>query len=303
MSSYRSGLLTPPREEEERRIHRPVWRSLIIENAILLGVMLVTFVAQAFLGVQVPDRLQLVVNLLVATLPFALWLIFSVSNERLFPQPRPYLISVALLSALVARAIGAPLITEFLQIESWLPLAPALNRIIGYTFTVGIVECGLCYLTVRTLIWPAHIRDRYDLIAYMAAGAIGYSIVGSVEFALNGRPLVYVVALNTFANVTVLTITMVFVGYGMAGTLFDGAGVLLQPVTLATAALITGIALPLRSGFLNASFGVGGTSLPRYLFGIAFSAAIFVAGVFVLNFLFRFADRQAKERGRGEEEF
>lgn len=303
MASYRSGLLTPPREEEERRVFRPVWRSLIIENTVMIGIMVALFVAQAFIGIPVPARLRLPLNLLVATMPVILWVIFSVANERSFPQPRPYLVTVAALCALVARAIGEPLIIEFLQIETWLPLAPALNRIVGYAFTVGIVECGLCYLVVRAVIWPRFVRDRHDVIAYMAAAAVGYTFVGNIGFALNGQPLAYVVSLNTFANVSALTLTMLFIGYGMAGTLFDAAGVLLQPITLAIAALVMGIVLPLRSGFLNASFGVAGTSLPRYLFGIGFSIVLFVTGVFVVSFLFRFAERQAKERELGEVDF
>ncbi len=303
MASYRSGLLTPPREEEERRLHRPVWRSLIIENAVLLGVMATLFVAQVFIGLPVPDELLLPVNIVIAVLPLAVWFLFSVSLERTFPEPRQRLLAVAALCALLARAVGEPFVNDVLRIDEWLPLAPALNRIIGYAFSVGVVECGLCYLAIRAVAWPDHIRDRYDVIAYGAAAAIGYTLVTNVEFAVTGQALAYVVALNTFANVSILTLTLLFVGYGMASTLFDGAGSLLQPATMAISALLLGAALPLRYGFLNASFAVGGTSLPRYLFGIGFASAAFAGGVVVLHFLFRFAERQAVERAQGEEEF
>lgn len=302
MANYRSGLLTPPREEEERRLHRPVWRSLIIENAALIGIMVTLYVVQAFIGVTVPARLTQVANILIALLPAGIWILFSVSLERAYPQPRERLIAVAALCALLARAIGIPLVEDVLKIEQWLPLSPALNRIIGYAFSVGIVGCGLCYLAIRAVAWPDHIRDRYDVIAYAAAAAIGYTLVTNIEFALSGQPVAYVVALNTFANVSVLTLSMVFVGYGMAGTLFDGASSILQPATMAISALVLGAAVPLRQGFLNASFAVGGTSLPRYIFGIGFVTALFAGGVFVLHFLFRFAEKQATERELGQTE-
>ena len=302
MANYRSGLLTPPREEEERRLYRPVWRSLIIENATMGGIMAMLFIVQTFIGLSVPARLGQPVNLLIALLPAGIWLLFSVSIERTYLQPRERLLAVAALCALLARAIGVPFIEEVLRLDQWLPLASALNRIIGYSFSIGIVECGLCYLAIRAVAWPDHIRDRYDVIAYAAAAAIGYTLIPNIEFALTGQPVAYVVALNTFANVSVLTLTLIFVGYGMAGTLFDGASSILQPATMAIAALILGAAIPLRQGFLNASFAVGGTSLPRYIFGIGFSVAIFAGGVFVLHFLFRFAEKQAAERELGQME-
>lgn len=278
-----------------------MWRSLILENAVLIGVMGGLFVAQAFIGLPIPGRLRLPINIIVAVLPAILWFFLSVVPERAYPQPRQRLVAVAIIAALVARAIGEPLVYDVLRIREWLPLASALNRIVGYTFTVGIVECGLCYIIIRALTWPEHLRTRFDVVAYGAAAAIGYTTVGNVEFATAGFAQSYVVALNTFANVSILTLTLIFVGYGMAGTMFDGANVLLQPVTLAIAALVTGAVLPLRSGFLNASFGLGGTSLPRYIFGIGFVTGVFVSGIFVLTFLFRFAERQARERDADEE--
>ena len=88
----------------------------------------------------------------------------------------------------------------------------------------------------------------------------------------------------------------------MAGTLFDGASSILQPASMAISALVLGAAIPLRQGFLNASFAIGGTSLPRYIFGIGFVSVIFAGGVFVLHFLFRFAEKQATERELGQAE-
>lgn len=300
MANYRSGLLTPPREEEERKIYRPVWRSLIIENAAMAGVMVVLFFLQWIIGISFPARLQTPINILIASMPVILWFMFSALQENAYPQPRHRLVPTAILAALLARAIGEPFISEVLQISEWLPLTSAINRIIGYTFTVGIVECGLCYLAVRALTWPDYINDRYDTIAYGTAAAIGYTFVRNLEFALAGQPLGFVVALNTFGNVTVLIVSMFFIAYGMAAVRFDNAGVFAQPAAMAIAALITGIALPLRGGFLNASFSSDGIVFPRYLYGIGFSIGLFVALVLVINFLFRFAERQAKERESSE---
>jgi hypothetical protein len=100
VASYRSGLLTPPREEEERRVRRPVWRSLFVENAALAAVVVGLFIAQAFVGLPIPARLRIPLNLVIALLPVALWLILSVSAENAYPQPRQRLVAVAVLAGL-----------------------------------------------------------------------------------------------------------------------------------------------------------------------------------------------------------
>ena len=139
--------------------------------------MVTLYVAQAFIGLAVPARLSQPVNLLLAILPAGIWMLFSVSLEQAYAQPRERLVAVAALCALLARAIGVPFVDEVLKIDQWLPVAPALDRIIGYAFSTGIVGCGLCYLAIRAAAWPDHIRDRYDVIAYAAAAAIGYTLI------------------------------------------------------------------------------------------------------------------------------
>lgn len=302
MSVYRSGLLTPPREEEERSPFRPVWRSVIIEQYAMFAVVGGTFVLQAFLGLIPPAALTSPVNIALAVLPVLLWLVWSYLPERNAPQPRSGLILVFVLCALVRQAVGKPLIDDVLRVQDWLPLSSALTRIAGYSVTTGLVEVGICYLVVRAVIWPARVRSRYDFIAYAAAAALGYTLVPNIEFAVTGQPLAYVVALHTSVQVATLTMGMIVVGYGVAAVAIDGVSALAQPVLFGIGAAVVGASIPLFGGFLNASFSVGGTSLPRYLFAIMFVGAFLTVSILAMHFLYRFSERQSAERRLGASE-
>jgi len=296
MTDYRSRLLTPPREEEEIRPYRSVWRSLILENSLYGGFTALCFVVFGIFALPLPQALRQPINILIAVLPISLWIIFSLFAERLVPQPRRQLVPVFLFSVLVARAIGQPLVSEFLRVQDWLPLDSALNRIIGYTFSTGIIQVGLGYIIVRTLTWDEHLRDRHDTLAYAAAAALGYGLLPSLEFALNGNPNPYVVAANTFITITLLLVSNCIVAYGLAATRFDASPSLFMPFTVALGSFITGLGLPLYYGFLNATFSLGGASVQRHILGIGFTGALLAAGLTLIYVLFSYAERQARER-------
>ncbi len=296
MTDYRARLLTPPREEEEIRPYRSVWRSLIIENGLYGGFTALCFVVFGIFSLPLPTALRLPINILVAVLPIVLWIVFSLFAERFVPQPRRQLLPVFLFSVLVARAIGQPLVTEFLRVQEWLPLDSALKRIVGYTFTVGIVQVGLGYIIVRTFTWDEHLRDRYDTLAYAAAAALGYGLLPSLEFALKGDPNPYVVAANTFITITLLLVSNCVVAYGLSSLRFDASPSLFMPFTVALGSFITGLGLPLYVGFLNATFSLGGASVQRHILGIGFTAALLAAGLTLIYVLFSYAERQARER-------
>src|SRR5690606_22876577 len=159
--------------EEEVYPYRRVWRSVIVESLALLVLTLGLFALLGIAGVQLPEAARRPLNYVVAGMPLGLWLVFSLLQERAVPEPRRRLLGVVVVTALAANAVSLPLIEHVFQVERWLPLGNALNRIVGYTFTVGIVQEFTKYLVVRYLVWPNELRTRMDSIAYNLAAAIG----------------------------------------------------------------------------------------------------------------------------------
>lgn len=321
MTVYR--MLTPPDEEVEVYPYRPVWRSLIIESALLAAVTFAAFIAFGVIRIQLPPTATLVVNGLLVALPVVLWLIFSVWRERFVPQPRARLVAVFLITALAANALAIPFIEDVLQPERWLPLGGAINRIIGYAFTVGIVQEVTKYTVVRFVTYPDYFRIRLDSAAYCIASAMGYAVMLNLRFMFSGGNITPdVMATMMFDNVAVNIAASLIVSYGLAEVHFGQPTPFLLTITVALAALVNGIAIPLRTGLTNAAFvlstpsaeassilttilglfGFGAASAaPKPFLGFGFSAAILLAFGFIIAFLFNNAERQAREAERQED--
>ena len=299
MSTFDYRLLVPP-EEEEVYPYRRVWPSIVIESGILLAVALLAFVIFNVLNVRLPGALSQVLNLLLALLPAGLWLVISLWRERFALQPRQRLLAVAVVAALVANALSIPFIEGVFQTSRWLPASSALNRIVGYTFSVGIVQEVMKYLVVRYLVWPDQFRTRLDGVAYCAASAIGYATVLNIRSVLSGAALPDIVAMEVFGNVAVNLAASIIVGYGLAEVRFDNPSPFLATTTVALAALITGIVIPVRAGLVNAGFSLlGSTSNP--LFGLALSAGALLAVGLLISFLFGNAERREQEAAAARE--
>ncbi|MBZ0304893.1 MAG: PrsW family intramembrane metalloprotease [Anaerolineae bacterium] len=291
-------LIPPPTDTEEVRFRQAVWRRIVIEQIIVVVIAGGLFVAVNFIGIKFPPTLNRVAGILIALAPLGLWLLLSWQPERHAVQPRHHLLSVAVISALSANAIGIPLTNDFFQVDRWLPLSSAINRIIGYTFTVGITYELLKYLVVRYLAWSDDFNVRSDGIAYGTASAIGFASVLNLQFIITNNPSVDVVALQVFETLSLHVATSLIVGYALAELRFGRPSPLLMPASVALAALVNGIAIPLRAGLVNASLGLE-TSLPKPLLGLGFAIALLVIVMFIISFLLRGAEKQALEVSAG----
>lgn len=296
-NSYR--LITPP-EEEDIYPYRRVWQSIAIESGFMLAVAGGAFVVFSVLDVRLPRPLAQPVNVLFALLPLGLWLIFSLWRERLALQPRARLLAVAVISALVASGVSIPFIEGVFQPERWLPTASAINRIVGYTFTVGIVQEVLKYLVVRYLVFPDLFRTRLDAVAYCAASAVGYATMVNLQFVLSNAALPDIVAMQVFGTLAINLAGSILVSYGMAEVRFDNPSPFLLTITVAFAALVNGIVIPIRGGLVNAGFSLrGGTSSP--ILGLGLSAGFLIAVVVVVSFLYTNTERREREAAAARE--
>jgi PrsW family intramembrane metalloprotease len=292
-----------PTEKEEVYPYRPVWRSIMIEVAVLSLITLALFTAVNFAGVEIPPRIQPIVNQGIAFLPLILWMLFSYLQERRAPEPRQRLIPIVLLSALAANAIGYPLVNELFQVDRWLPLESAVNRIIGYTFTVGITQELLKYLVLRLVVWPDYFNTWLDAVAYSVAAAVGYATVLNLRYVLAVDAVSDIAAVRMLGVYVVQIATSILVGYGLADLRFNGVSLLLLPLTLALAALVTGIAIPIRAGLVNASLSLESleVSAARPLFGLGLSLGVVIFVGVIFSFVFRNAEHRQREAQESRE--
>lgn len=295
MARYNTRLITPPSEEEEIYPYRRVWPSITIEAGGMFVFAVALYVVTRF--VTLPVQLHRPLNVAMTLLPAGLWLLFSWLRERSVPQPRQNLIAVAVISGLVANAISLPLIEQVLQPSRWLPLESALNRIVGYTFTVGLVQAATIYLTVRYTVWPKHFRIRLDGVAYGAASAVGYATVLNLKFALSTSTIPSTAAMYIFDQTVPLLCCGIIIGYGLAEVAFNQhIFPALLAATIAFSAFVTGLAIPLVSGFANAGISpLHPVSTSNPLLGFLFSAGLLFLVSNIFTFLFNVAERQEAE--------
>jgi RsiW-degrading membrane proteinase PrsW (M82 family) len=305
LTTFDPGLLLPPREEEEIYPYRRAWRSMAVESGILLTITVTLFVIFSLFNLRLPERFQTLMNIGLALTPVGLWLVFSWWQERFVPQPRQHMILVMVVSALAANAVGIPLVNDVLQVDRWLPLSSAIMRIVGYTFTVGIVQEMLKYLVIRYTVWPQQFRIRLDGVAYGATAAIGYATVLNLHFIFTTAPPPDAVAIRIFGTVALNLVASAIVGYGLAEVRFGQPSPFLLAITIAFAAFVAGIAIPIRAGLVNPSLSldVDGTnpllnvSATRPLLGLAFSLGLLIASSLTLSVLFNNAERRQREAG------
>lgn len=304
MSTYGSRLITPPKEEEEIYPYRRAWNSIVIESALLFAITLGVFLATRF--IDVPQRFLQPAGAALALAPLGLWLAFSWWPERFVPQPRARLLALLVVAALAANAVGIPMVENVFQVDRWLPLENAINRIVGYSFTEGLTHATLSYLTLRYVVWSDCFRTRQDAVAYAAACAVGYATVANLDIALSGVLPVDVASFRFFDTMAVQLAVNLVVSFGLSEVRFkERVFPPLLSTTLMLGALISGAARPLRAGLTNASLGIlrsdpdgpvqGFVFLASPIRGFLFSAALVIVMILTFNFLFTNAERQDAE--------
>ena len=294
-SSYDSRLITPPTEEEEIYPYRRVWVSIVLESSILFTLTVALFVLTGFINTQnIPASLLQLINLVLACVPLLLWLVFSWWRERSVPQPRQNLIAVVIVTALAANALGLPVINDIFQVERWLSLESAINRIVGYSFTIRIVQSIIVYLVVRYTAWSTNFRTRHDGIAYGRAAALGYATVLNLQFVLTQISEPNITAMNIFNQTAVLIGTGIILGYGLVETRLNNQPFpLLMVAMVALSSFVTGLAIPLVSGFTNASLStIVPISTASPLLGFLFSAGLLIIVGLIFWLLFNNTDRE-----------
>jgi len=296
LSRLDSRLITPPTEEEETRLYHHVWPDIILQMGLLSGIGVILFVLTRF--IQIPVQFYQPINLGLVAAPVLIWFVVVWWRERLVPQPRRRLIPVIFVTVLAANAIAIPILDQVFQVQDWLSLESAINRIIGYTFTVGMVQELTKYLVLRLIIEPQHLRIRLDAAAYGFAAALGYATIVNLDFAINTNAAPSIMAFRVFDITSMNVAASLIVAYGLAEVRFNRQPQpLLLSATVALGALVTGVSIPIRAGLTNAGISVLATaSLTSPLGGFLFSIVILVGVSVATAFLFNAAEREDREK-------
>ncbi len=298
MTTFDTKLLLPPEEEASLPPYRPVWRAVGYEMALLVAGALVIYFGASLLNIQIGAARRPLTTALLAIAPLGLWLLFSWRGERRVQHPRRGLLTVLVISALVANAVAAPFIEQLVEPDKWLNALPGITRILGHMVTVGLTVEFLKYLVLRYVCWPKWFERRVDCVAYSMAVSLAFATVFNLRFALlEGGAQPGAAAIRIVSVVLAQQGIGLVVSYRLMTLKFGQAGMFSLATGLLIGSFLHGVYTAFRAGFVVGGFGIGATAnVP--LMGLGFSVA-FAGGLFaVFSFLISAADARDVQMSR-----
>ncbi len=261
-----------PKTLQERK---HVWRDeflLIISLIVFVGVV---YALDSALKPVFTTSTLLLTGVFLALVPAAIWLVFFYMQDRVEPEPKHYVLGVFGLGALLAAAVGVPLVENVFRVSHWI-YADALTTILGGILVVGFVQEFLKYAAVRYSIYhSAEFDEPTDGVIYATAAGLGYATVLNIQFVVsNGgvdlgagviRMAVVALAQASFSGIT---------GYFLGRAKFESEQIWWMPLGITLAAVANGLFNWLRGRVVQSGgISLTGASANPWL-GLALAAVV-----------------------------
>jgi len=261
-------------------------------DELLLIVSLVAFVGLVYLldnalkPTFTPATL-LLAGLLLAFVPAAIWLAFFYIQDRAEPEPKGYVMAVFGLGALLAAAIGIPMVESLFRVSHWIYTSTAAT-IIGGILVVGFTQEFLKYAAVRFSIYHSDEFDEpTDGVIYATAAGLGYATVLNIQFVVsNGgvdlgagiiRMAIVALAQAAFSGIT---------GYFLGRAKFESEQIWWMPLGITLAATFNGIFNWLQGIVTQPSITLSGATNNTWI-GLVLAAVVALATTGVILMLVR----------------
>ena len=182
------------------------------------------------------------VGIILAVVPAMIWLIAFYRQDKLEPEPKQYIIGMFLLGAILAQAIGQPLIREFFRFQEWAG-QDLLFGFLGSFLIVGVIQEFLKYAAVRyTIFGSAEFDEPVDGIIYAASAGLGYATMLNISYVIsNGGVDLGVGVVRCAVEALFQASTAGVVGYFLGQAKFQKMGPLWLPAGLLLAALLNAV--------------------------------------------------------------
>lgn len=222
------------------------WASLVGIVVLVVFVVLATLIFQAVYPQLEESGAVPYVGVIIALVPAVIWLIFFYLQDVREPEPKGLVGGVFLLGALVAQAVGIPLIQQVFRTPQWLSTSPAGLHLLGAILIPGFIDMFLIYAVVRYTVYnAAEFDERVDGIVYATAAALGYATVVNIHLvqdvvqagSMRPAPVVLGVAESTMA----LAAFGGILGFFLGRCKFEDEPAWWMPAGLALVAVLDGL--------------------------------------------------------------
>jgi len=248
----------------------------------------------------VPEGSALVlVSLVLALVPAALWLLFFYLQDTLEPEPKAFVFGVFVLGGLLASAVAIPLLRDLFQVQEWLGSSFWAN-LLGSVLVVGFVQEFLKYAAVRYSVYLLpEFDERMDGILYGTAAGLGFATMLNILYVVESggvdlgmgvvRIVVTALAQASFSGIT---------GYFLARAKFEEERVWWLPLGLTLAAVLNGLFSVVRGSITRSGSVLSQRTASPWL-GLVLAGVVAVVTLGALLYLVRRANERTMAGGEG----
>ena len=273
-----------------------VWRDELILIAGLIVFVGVVYALDSAFHTLLTGSNLLVAGVIIAFVPAFIWLTFFYLQDRLEPEPKQFVLGMFVLGAVLAAAIGIPLVENVFRVSHWL-YADTMTTLIGGILVVGFTQEFIKYAAVRYTMYHSDEFDEMpDGIVYATAAGLGYATMLNIQFVVsNGgvdlgagviRMAVVALAQASFAGIT---------GYFLGRAKFESEPIWWMPLGITLAAVLNGLFNWLRGRVVQSNLSLTGASVNPWL-GLAFAAVVAFVTMGILVWLMRRALQPAQAK-------
>jgi len=273
-----------------------VWRDELILIAGLIVFVGVVYALDSAFHTLLTGSNLLVAGVIIAFVPAFIWLTFFYLQDRLEPEPKQFVLGMFVLGAVLAAAIGIPLVENVFRVSHWL-YTYTMTTLIGGILVVGFTQEFIKYAAVRYTMYHSDEFDEVtDGIVYATAAGLGYATMLNIQFVVsNGgvdlgagviRMAVVALAQASFAGIT---------GYFLGRAKFESEPIWWMPLGITLAAVLNGLFNWLRGRVVQSNLSLTGASVNPWL-GLAFAAVVAFVTMGILVWLMRRALQPAQAK-------
>jgi RsiW-degrading membrane proteinase PrsW (M82 family) len=263
------------------------WRSVWGQVIALVLFVLVVYGAQLIIKPVFGSTALVVAGVLLAIILSVFWLAFFYQQDRLEPEPKSFVFGVFVLGALLASAVGIPLVENIFHISHWL-YTDTLTSILGSILVVGFTQEFLKYAAVRYSVYRSPEFDEpTDGIVYATAAGLGYALVLNVQFVVSnggvdlGTGVIYM-AIVALAQASFAGIT----GYFLGRAKFESESLFWMPAGITLAAVLNGLFFWLRGWLVQSTATLTNGGGNPWL-GLILAAILAIVTTGILSWLIR----------------
>jgi len=217
------------------------WRAGIAQ---IVGVGVVSAIIAFLAGQLAPPgpTMLIVVGVILAIVPSAVWLFFFYRQDRLEPEPKTRIAAVFLVALLLTGGVGLPLIINWFHLPTWAS-ADSITSLLASILIVGFAWQAIAYAAVRLVVYDTtEFDERMDGIVYGTVAGLGVATLLNLNYVIaNGGVALGPGVIHVMTTALAQASFSGLLGYFMSEAKFEHKPIWWVPLGLFIAAVLNGL--------------------------------------------------------------